>query len=141
MFGIGKRAREKVALQSAQRDLLQNALRARLHGLVDSVATDLLKNHKLSLEQISSIEEGADSIKTGIDIVLLEQVEAFDEKIPHKFRGGAIIANSAHAHFFAGIGLDDSKVFDLIGSEKDAQTVGHIRYNLGFERDGFKIRE
>ncbi|MDB5713024.1 MAG: hypothetical protein JWO15_421 [Sphingomonadales bacterium] len=140
MFKFGKRAQERRVLEKAKRNLLENALRTRLHSLVDFVAANVTKAHKLSLENVASIKEKAENIKSGVDLVLLKKIEWTDERIPGKFQGGATIANSAHAFFFMGVSSNDSKIFDLIGSERDAQTIGHICYSLGFSRDGMTLR-
>ncbi|MDR6846818.1 hypothetical protein J2Y57_000003 [Sphingomonas sp. BE137] len=140
VLGFGKRAREMRALECTQRHLLENTLCIRLHGLVDAVAANVMVRHELSLEKIASVEECAENLKAGIDLVLLKKLEWTDARIPKKFHGGATIANSAHASFFAGLSLNDPSIYDLIGTESDAQTIGHISYNLGFTRDGAELR-
>lgn len=141
LFGFAKKAREAKAFEDTQRNLLENVLRKRLHSLVDAVTAYVMRTHELSLDQIAFVEERADNIKVGIDLVLLEHIGWRDERIPANLQGGALIANSAHAHFFLGIDLNDPTIFDLIGTEDDRQTTGHICYDLGFTRDGLTIRD
>ena len=118
------------------KSLRQQVLRSRLLETVRSAARVLIEGHDLERERTEQIWRSVSQIERGIDLVLLEGRDAYEQGVEETCRGGAIIAQSADAFSHAASTIGDVTVEQIIGSTNDTSSVGHIFYQLGFERDG-----
>lgn len=114
----------------------RHALKRRLEQTIQDIALCLIARHHLSEGEIKEIEDNIGQIMPGIDFILARNLDAHDAAIPEERRGGAIIAQSADAFSHAATARGNAELERVVGSTSDQQTVGHICFQLDFERDG-----
>lgn len=141
MFGFLKRRREEKAKEAARDQIRRADLRKKLHSTLESVLEWLIEEHHLNRDDIVDLEQRTDRIRKGIDLVLVDQMEWSDKRIPSELCGGAIIANDATSYSLVANHLHNDDLELLIGSPRDGLITGHMCFQLGFSRDGENRRE
>jgi hypothetical protein len=136
MFWPFKKSRLRAAQEAAAQSARQQLLRSRLLETLHSAARVLIDENDFEGETADKIWRDVDRVRTGIDLVLVEGLDAYSGDISDTLRGGAVIAQSADALSHAASALGNTELEQTIGSVRDAETIGHIFFQLGFERDG-----
>lgn len=141
MFGLFRGRRKSKEREASDQMLRRQRLRGRLYETTSEIVEAMIERHGLTEMAANQVVTRASAIQKGFDLVLVDGLWAFDQRIPDPHKGGAMIAHSADTYRSLSESLNELEVADKMGTLQDRDTVGGIIYQLGFSRDGSAIRD